>query len=65
MTLQSIQEELAKKGSVTLPGFGTFKTSERAARTGRNPQTGESMEISASTVVGFKTGSTLKGAVNS
>lgn len=40
MTLQSIQEELAKKGSVSLPGFGTFKTSERTARKGKNPNIG-------------------------
>lgn len=63
--LQSIQEELSRKGSVTLPGFGTFKTSERAARQGRNPQTGQTIEIAASTVPAFKAGATLKQAVKS
>ena len=48
---------------MTLPGFGTFETRDRSARQGRNPQTGETMEIAASTSVGFKPGAQLKQAV--
>lgn len=54
-----------KKGlKVTLVGFGTFLTRKRAARTGRNPQTGDTVKIAARTVVGFKAGSALKDSVN-
>ena len=59
-----VSETLQKKESVQLIGFGTFETSEREARTGRNPATGESIEIAASTVVKFKAGSGLKEKVN-
>jgi len=62
--LKTISDELTAKGTVTFPGFGSFSTKERAARTGRNPQTGESMEIKASTAVAFKSGKTLKDSVN-
>jgi len=55
---------LKKKMKVTLVGFGTFLTRDRAARTGHNPATGASVEIAARTVVGFKAGSALKDAVN-
>ena len=50
--------------SVTLVGFGTFLVRERAARTGRNPQTGASIEIKAAKVPAFKAGKALKDAVN-
>lgn len=49
---------------VSLVGFGTFATSERAAREGRNPRTGEKVKIAARTAVTFKAGSKLKDAVN-
>jgi DNA-binding protein HU-beta len=62
--LDSIIGELGKGGQVTLPGFGTFSVRERAARTGRNPQTGETMEIKASKSPGFKAGKAFKDAVN-
>lgn len=55
---------LSKKGKVSLVGFGTFETRKRAARKGRNPQTGEEMKIPASTVPAFKAGRGLKDAVN-
>ena len=60
----TITEELAKKEKVTLVGFGTFETKERAARIGRNPQTGKEMKIAASVVPAFKAGKALKDAVN-
>lgn len=50
--------------AVTVVGFGTFSVSERAARTGRNPRTGESISIAASRVPKFKAGKGLKDAVN-
>lgn len=54
-----------KKGdSITLVGFGTFSVKKRAARTGRNPATGEEIKIKASKVPSFKAGATLKAAVN-
>lgn len=52
--LQGIQTGLKKEGSVTLAGFGTWTVRKRAARMGRNPQTGESIKIKASKTVGFK-----------
>lgn len=60
----SIIDELANGGEVALTGFGNFKVTERAARTGRNPKTGESLEIAASKVPSFKAGKALKEAVN-
>ncbi|HAG69139.1 MAG TPA: HU family DNA-binding protein [Lachnospiraceae bacterium] len=60
----TITEELAKKEKVTLVGFGTFETRERAARTGKNPQTGEAIKIAASAAPAFKAGKALKDAVN-
>ena len=55
----------AKKGDkVGWPGFGTFSTSKSAARTGRNPQTGEPVKIAASTRLKFTASSTLKAALN-
>ena len=55
----------AKSGEkVAWPGFGTFSTSARAARTGRNPQTGEPVQIKASTAMKFTSSSALKAALN-
>ncbi|WP_374254324.1 HU family DNA-binding protein [Acinetobacter brisouii] len=59
----SIIDELANGGEVALTGFGNFKVTERAARTGRNPKTGEALEIAASKVPSFKAGKALKEAV--
>lgn len=59
-----VTEELKNKGKVQLVGFGTFETTERAARTGRNPKTGEAIEIGASTSPKFKAGKALKDAIN-
>ena len=60
----AVAEELAKGGKVQLVGFGTFEVSERAAREGRNPQTGETMKIAASKAPKFKAGKALKDMVN-
>ncbi len=62
--LDSIQDTLAAGGSVSLVGFGTFTVKARAARAGRNPRTGETIQIPASNVPGFKAGKGLKDAVN-
>lgn len=62
-TLESVTEALQRGESVALVGFGTFATKERAARTGRNPQTGAEIKIPASKVPGFKAGKALKDAV--
>lgn len=59
-----VTQELVKGNKVQLVGFGTFEISERAARTGRNPQTGEEMQIAASKAPKFKAGKALKDAVN-
>jgi DNA-binding protein HU-beta len=58
-----IAKTLKKKNDVTLVGFGTFKVSKRAARTGRNPQTGEAIKIKAKSVPKFVAGKALKDAV--
>ncbi|EDL62828.1 MULTISPECIES: HU family DNA-binding protein [Bacillaceae] len=60
---ESIQDALANGDKVQLIGFGNFEVRERAARKGRNPQTGEEIEISASKVPAFKPGKALKDAV--
>ena len=62
--LESVQEALVDKRAVTLVGFGTFSVSERAARKGRNPRTNEEINIPAATVPKFKSGKSLKDAVN-
>jgi DNA-binding protein HU-beta len=62
--LDAITSALASGDKVTLTGFGTFETRERAARRGRNPQTGEELEIAASTAPAFKPGALLKQAVS-
>lgn len=59
----TITETLAKKDSIALIGFGTFSTSERAARDGINPSTGATIKIAATTVAKFKVGAKLKEAV--
>ncbi|AET65824.1 MULTISPECIES: HU family DNA-binding protein [Desulfosporosinus] len=58
-----IEESLAQSEKVQLVGFGTFEVKERAARTGRNPQTKEEIQIPAAKVPGFKAGKALKDAV--
>lgn len=63
-TLETIQESLRKGEPVSFVGFGTFEVKERAARTGRNPQTKQPVEIPASKVPSFKAGKSLKEAVN-
>ncbi len=62
--LDSIKDALVKGEKVSLVGFGTFETRKRAARKGRNPQTGKEMKIAAKTVPAFKPGKALKDAVN-
>jgi DNA-binding protein HU-beta len=62
--LDSISKSLASGNQVTLVGFGTFSVKDRAARTGRNPRTGEPIDIPAAKVPGFKAGKALKDAVN-
>lgn len=62
--IETITEALVKGDRVPLVGFGTFAISKRAARTGRNPQTGETVKIAARNAVTFKAGSALKEAVN-
>ncbi len=63
-TLTSIHDGLIKDGNLTLVGFGTFSVVERAARKGRNPQTGKTIKIPAKNIVKFKPGKNLKDAVN-
>ena len=60
----AVAEELAKGGKVQLVGFGTFEVSERPAREGRNPRTGETMTIAASKTPKFKPGKALKDEIN-
>jgi len=62
--VDNIKTALAEGDVVTLIGFGTFATRERAARDGRNPRTGEKIKIKAATVPAFKPGKALKDAVN-
>ncbi|MGK2951359.1 MAG: HU family DNA-binding protein [Thiobacillus sp.] len=59
-----ISGTLKKGESLTLVGFGTFEVRKRAARTGRNPKTGEELKIKAAKVPAFKAGATLKAVVN-
>jgi len=62
--VETVSDSLKKGDSVALVGFGTFSVKERAARTGRNPQTGQTIEISAAKVPTFKAGKALKDSVN-
>ena len=61
--LESIANGVRKDGKVQLIGFGTFEVKHRAARMGRNPKTGEAVQIKASKTVGFKASSNLKGSL--
>lgn len=63
--LEIISDTLKKGDSLSLVGFGTFEVRSRAARTGRNPKTGEELKIKAAKAPAFKAGATLKAAVNS
>ncbi|MEQ3697065.1 MAG: HU family DNA-binding protein [Pseudomonadales bacterium] len=63
-TLEAITGTLKGGDSVVLVGFGTFTVKDRAARTGRNPQTGAEIQIAAAKVPSFKAGKALKDAVN-
>jgi DNA-binding protein HU-beta len=63
-TLSAVTGALKKGGTVSLVGFGTFQVKDRAARAGRNPQTGATIQIAAAKVPGFKAGKALKDAVN-
>ncbi len=62
--VEAITQTLSNGDTVSLPGFGSFSTSVRAARTGRNPQTGEPLEIAEATIPKFKAGKALKDRVN-
>jgi DNA-binding protein HU-beta len=62
--IDAVTSTLAKNGSVTLVGFGTFMATKRESRAGRNPRTGESIEIAGATVPKFKPGKALKDALN-
>ncbi|SAK87816.1 DNA-binding protein HU-alpha [Caballeronia hypogeia] len=62
--LETISKTVAAGDTVQLIGFGSFGTGERAARTGRNPQTGETIEIAAAKTVKFTAGKSFKDAVN-
>ena len=63
-TVEAITNALKSEDQVVLVGFGTFSVKDRAARTGRNPQTGEPIQIAAAKIPGFKAGKALKDAVN-
>ena len=60
----SVTDALKRKDKLTLVGFGTFETKDRAAREGRNPSNGETIQIKAAKVPSFKAGKALKDAVN-
>lgn len=62
--VDAVTNELKKGGQVSLVGFGTFSVKDRAARTGRNPQTGEAIQIKAAKIPSFKAGKALKDACN-
>lgn len=62
--VESVTNALKSGDQVTLIGFGTFSVKERAARTGRNPQTGAEIQIAAAKIPSFKAGKALKDAVN-
>lgn len=62
--LEVLTEQMAAGDKVTFVGFGTFETATRAARTGRNPQSGAELKIAAAKVPKFKAGASLKKAVN-
>ena len=61
--IATVQKTLKQDGKVQIPGFGSFEVRERAARSGRNPLTGEAIEIAAAKVPAFKAGKGLKNAI--
>ena len=61
--IATVQKTLKQNGKVQIPGFGTFEVRERAARSGRNPLTGEAIEIAAAKVPAFKAGKGLKDSI--
>ena len=61
--IATVQKTLKQDGKVHIPGFGSFEVRERAARSGRNPLTGEAIEIAAAKVPAFKAGKGLKNAI--
>ena len=63
--VESVTDALKQEDKISLVGFGTFSVGERAARTGKNPQTGAALQIPAAKVPKFKAGKALKDAVNS
>ncbi len=63
-TIEAVTRTLKKGGKVQVVGFGTFEVSKRAARTGRNPRTGEAIKIKAAKVPKFTAGKALKEALN-
>ncbi|HWI14878.1 MAG TPA: HU family DNA-binding protein [Burkholderiales bacterium] len=64
VTIEAITRTLKEGEAVTIVGFGTFKVSDRAARSGRNPRTGETIDIKAAKVPKFSAGKALKDAIN-
>jgi DNA-binding protein HU-beta len=64
MVISAVEKVLSKGGKITIPGFGSFYTLKNKAREGRNPRTGESINIKASNQPKFKAGSKLKAACN-
>lgn len=62
--IEAVTDALKEDDQVALVGFGTFAVRERAARSGRNPQTGETIQIAAAKIPAFKAGKALKDAVN-
>ena len=64
LTIETIEKSVSKGKKVTLVGFGTFEARKRAARTGRNPQTGAVLKIAAKTVPAFSAGKKFKEIVN-
>jgi len=61
--IASVEEVLASQGKLTLTGFGTFEVQQRKARTGRNPRTGQEIQIPANKVVKFRPGKLLKDSI--
>lgn len=61
--IATVQKTLKQDGKVQIPGFGSFEVRERAARSGRNPLTGEAIEIAAAKIPAFKAGKGLKDAI--
>ncbi|NLU10812.1 MAG: HU family DNA-binding protein [Tepidanaerobacter acetatoxydans] len=62
--IESVEEALMKRDKVQLVGFGTFEVRERSSRKGRNPQTGEEIDIPAASIPAFKAGKALKDSIN-